>query len=196
MSHENLRPGDLGQRILIYGSSCSGKSTFGEELAALMGVPCVELDGINWLPDWVGLDKTDPDELVRRFREATAGDSWVVVGSYTRYAQEAFWPRLHTIVFLDLPRWLLIVRVLRRSWRRWRTQEQLWGTTNTESFWRQLAVWRGEDSLIWWIWTNFEKRRQQVRDAKYDPRWRHIRFVHVEGTRGVEALRRAIGLGR
>ncbi len=159
-----------------------------------MGIPCVELDGINWLPGWVGLDKTDPDELIKRLKAATAGESWITVGSYTRYAQAAFWPRLDSIIFLDLPRWRLILRVIRRSWKRWRSQEQLWATTNTESFWKTLSVWRGEESLIWWIWNNFEKRQRQVEDAKVDPQWQHVRFVHVKGTKAVEASRRSLGL--
>jgi len=195
MSEAEFQPSNLGRRILIYGSSCSGKSTLGQELADHLGVPFVELDAINWLPGWVGLDKTDPDELVLRFNAATSGEGWVAAGSYTRYAQASFWPRLDSLVFLDLPRWLLIVRVIRRSWVRWRTKELLWGT-NTESFWKQLAFWRGEDSLIWWIWNNFDKRRMQVSETEGDPRWRHIRIIRVNGTREVDRFRRALGLIR
>lgn len=184
---------DLGTRILVYGSSCSGKSTLGERLAARLDCPFVELDALNWLPGWVGLDKTDPDQLMQRFRQATEGDCWVAAGSYTRFAQATFWPRLDTIIFLDLPRWLLILRVIRRSFRRWRTKELLWGT-NYEDFWRQFAIWRREESLIWWIWTNFDKRRQQVEETKVDPRWQHIHVIHLRGTAEVSAFRERLRL--
>lgn len=177
----------IGNRILVYGSSCSGKSTLGEKLAAQKGCPFVELDALNWLPEWVGLDRTDPERLMQRFNDATQGDRWVTAGSYTRYAQATFWPRLDTVIFLDLPRWRLIVRVIGRSWRRWRTKELLWGT-NHENFWSQFAIWRREESLIWWIWTNFDKRRKQVEDAKCDPRWQHIRFIHLRGTVEIEGF--------
>lgn len=189
LPHENR----IGNRILVYGSSCSGKSTLGDKLAEHMGCPFVELDALNWLPGWVGLDRADPEKLMQRFSEATQGDCWVAAGSYTRFAQATFWPRLDTIIFLDLPRWRLIVRVIRRSWRRWRTKELLWGT-NYERFWPQFAVWRGEESLIWWVWTNFDKRRMQVEDAKRDPRWQHIRFVHLRGTAEIRGFMARAGL--
>jgi len=190
----NLHRSNLGQRILVYGSSCSGKSTLGAELAGLMDAPFVELDALNWLPNWVGLDRTDPQQLMLRFDEATQGERWVAAGSYTRYAQQTFWPKLDTLVFLDLPRWRLIIRVIRRSWKRWRNRELLWGT-NYEDFWSQLALWRKDESLIWWIWNNFDKRRQQVADVGKDPRWAHIRIIHLAGTAEVAAFRRAVGLG-
>ncbi|MGA1370441.1 MAG: hypothetical protein ACO3Z6_02465 [Pseudomonadales bacterium] len=183
----------LGDRVHVYGSSCSGKSTLGAELAERLDCPFVELDAMNWLPGWVGLDKTDPEAFSARIRSATMGPRWIVAGSYTRHSQETFWPHLDTLIFLDLPRWQLIVRVIRRSWRRWRTRELLWGT-NYENFWTQLAIWRGEESLIWWIWTNFAKRRHQVAQVKADPRWSHIRVIHLQGAREIEQFRRRIGL--
>ncbi|NER84298.1 MAG: AAA family ATPase [Leptolyngbya sp. SIO1D8] len=65
----------LGQRILIIGNSCSGKSTLGAHLAASLNVPFVELDALNWEPNWVGLNDTNLDELMRRMQTAAAGDS-------------------------------------------------------------------------------------------------------------------------
>ena len=130
----------------------------GAQLSAALGVPLVELDALNWQPGWVALSDTNPEELERRIGEATRGDGWVVAGSYMQFSQRIFWPRLETIVWLDLPMVPLIWRMLIRSWRRWRSQEPLWGT-NYERFWPQLMVWRKEDSLLWWIVT--QHRRTQ-----------------------------------
>ncbi|MGD1861445.1 MAG: AAA family ATPase [Leptolyngbyaceae cyanobacterium] len=168
----------LGQRILIVGNSCAGKSTLGSQLAALLDAPFVELDALNWEPNWVGLNDTNPDELMRRMREATTGNSWVVAGSYTQFSQQAFWPRLETIVWLDLPLHQLVRRMLRRSWQRWRNHELLWGT-NTEEFWPQLMVWRKEDSLLWWIVTQYQPKRRKMLAYQTDPRWKHIRFIRL-----------------
>ena len=41
-----------------------------------------------------------------------------------------------TIVFLDMPLWLLTYRVVTRTWRRHRQRELLWGT-NYEKFWNR-----------------------------------------------------------
>ena len=89
----------------------------------------------------VSLHDTDSGELDRRMREATGGERWVVAGSYMSHSQQAFWDRLDAVIWLDLPMALLLRRVLRRTWWRWRSRELLWGT-NQERFWPQFLVWK------------------------------------------------------
>ncbi|MEM7704041.1 MAG: adenylate kinase [Pseudomonadota bacterium] len=175
----------LGQRIHVFGNSCSGKSTLAASLATALDYPLVELDAINWQPNWVGLNATDPAEFERRIADATNSDRWVVAGSYSRFSQNVFWPRLETLVWLDLPRGQLVARMLRRSWRRWRTKELLWGT-NREDFWTQLKFWRGEESLLWWIVTQHERKRRQTLAWQEEKRWRHIRFIRLASARAVD----------
>lgn len=188
-----------GERLHVMGNSGSGKSTLGARLAEVLDAPFVELDAINWLPDWYGLNEHEPEELERRIREATAGERWVVAGSYTRFCQRAFWDRLETVVWLDRPMPLLLYRVLRRSWRRWRTRELLWGT-NREKFWPHLAVWRGEESLVWWIVTQHRRKRRKMFALQQDPRWSHIQVVRLASQREIERfvtdLRRQVEAGR
>ena len=181
----------IGPRIHVTGNSGSGKSTLAARLAKAIDAPFVELDALNWLPGWVDLNVEDPAELERRFRRATQGESWVTAGSYTAPAQRAFWPRLTTIIWLDLPAPLLVYRVLHRSWRRWREAELLWGT-NRESFWPHLALWRGEESLVWWIVTQHNRKRRQMKKAMAAPRWAHIRFVRLASSADVETLAAAV----
>lgn len=177
----------IGRRIHVIGNSCSGKSTLGERLARVLDVPFVELDAINWQPNWVGLNATDPEEFVRRIREATADDGWVVAGSYMSFSQEAFWSRLETVIWLDLPLPQLVWRVLKRSWRRWRSKELLWGM-NYEQFWPQLMIWRKEESLLWWLVTQHGRKRRNMLACMADPRWSHIRFIRLTSLREVEAF--------
>ena len=176
-----------GRRIHVIGGSGSGKSTLAARLAKALDAPFVELDALNWLPGWVGLNEQDPAELERRFRQATAGERWVTAGSYTGVAQRTFWPRLTTIIWLDLSGPLLVSRILRRSWRRWRSDELLWGT-NHERFWPQLALWRQQDSLVWWVATQQNRKRRNMKRAMTDPRWAHIHFVRLASQADVEAL--------
>ena len=190
-----VQPNPLGQRILIIGNSCAGKSTLGGQLAELLGIPLVELDALNWQPNWVGLNDTNPDELIRRMKEATIGDSWVVAGSYTQFSQQAFWPRLDTIIWLDLPLHQLVGRMLKRSWKRWRTHELLWGT-NYEKFWPQLMVWRQEDSLLWWIVTQYQPKRRKILAYQIDPQWSHIRFVRLCSSSEIKEFTSLMGHGR
>lgn len=177
------------RRIQVMGNSSAGKSTLAEQLAGMLEVPFVELDALNWEPDWVGLNVADPDAFDQRLRDATAGDGWVVAGSYTSFSQRAFWDRLQTVIWLDLPRPVLLWRVIRRSWRRWRQRELLWGT-NYEKFWPQFFVWRKSESLIWWIWTQHQRKRQDMLRMMADPRWRHVHFVRLLSAQEVQAFLR------
>lgn len=114
-----------------------------------------------------------------------------------RLVHELFAARLlaaiETVVWLDLPMHLLVWRVLRRSWTRWRSKELLWGT-NRERFWPQLMVWRKEDSLVWWIVTQHGRKRRDMRRYMEEPRWRHIQFLRLESSAAVEGFSRAHGL--
>lgn len=184
------RPSPIGTRIHVTGNTSAGKSTLGERLARALGVPFVELDALNWMPGWVALTDTDPEEFRRRIREATAGDGWVVAGSYMGTSQAVFWDRLQTVIWLDLPLPQVLWRVVTRSWRRWRTKELLWGT-NTESFAKHLKVW-SQDSLIWWAVTQHRRKRRSLLAYQSDPRWAHIRFVRLRSSAEVEAFTRAV----
>ena len=174
----------IGQRILVWGNSCSGKSTLAKSLALHHDLKLIELDALNWLPNWQGLNATDPERLTRRMRAATQGDRWVADGSYTSQAREAFWPKLDTVIWLDLPRPLLLRRCLQRSWQRWRSQELLWGTTR-ESFMKQLKVWRGEESLLWWVYTQHHRKRTETQKFLTDGTWRDVTFIRLTSEREV-----------
>ena len=184
-------PSPIGRRVHVIGNSTSGKSTLAERLARALDADFVELDALNWLPGWVGLNETDPDELERRFQHATRGDAWVVAGSYSAYAQRVFWSRLDTVIWLDLPLRLLLKRFFNRSWRRWRRRELLWGT-NLERFWPQFALWRGTDSLLYWILTQHARKRRVTLAWMADPRWAHIRFVRLTSVSEVETFAGAV----
>ena len=173
----------FSRRIQIVGSSNAGKSTLAAQLASETGYPLVELDALNFKPGWQGRSQHEPDEFRRLIREATVGDSWIVAGNYTVFSQEITWPRADVIVWLDLPLSLLTVRMLCRSWKRWRTQELLWGT-NRERFWPQLRVWHS-DSLFNWLWLNYRRYRENLIDAQQDERWKHLRFVHLKSRKEV-----------
>jgi len=164
------------------GSSGSGKSTVGLRLAAVLDLPHVELDALFFLPGWV--QRTDED-FRDRIRRATEGDRWVVSGNQTRRVLDVVWPRAETIVWLDLPLRVTIPRVFLRSWRRWRTQELLWGT-NVERFWPQLALWDPERSVVGYSIRSRHRFVTLMTAAMSDPRWAHISFIRLTSQREVD----------
>ena len=175
----------------VIGTTCSGKSTLAARLAQALQVPVVELDAINWLPGWVSLAATEPEAFALQVTTATSANGWVVAGSYADFTRHICWPRVHTVVWLDLPLPVILFRVIMRSWRRWRSKELLWGT-NREDFWRQLMLWRREDSLLWWALTTHKPRSRRLLTEMLEPRWSHIRFVRLTSTQEVESFVRLV----
>jgi len=169
-----LKESPLGRRIVIVGPACAGKSTLAAEIAARLEMPHVELDALYWRPGWVGVSDA---EFARRIDAATRDDAWIVDGHYER-AWPWLWPRVETVIWLDLPLCTLLWRGFLRSLRRVRTGELLWGT-NSENAWGQLKLWDRDRSLLAWTVTSYRSRRRAYLTATLDRRWSHIRFLRL-----------------
>ena len=52
------------ERVVIIGSSCSGKTTMARRMATVLQAPHIELDAIHWLPDWQEQNDDEFRELV------------------------------------------------------------------------------------------------------------------------------------
>ncbi|MFN8638731.1 MAG: AAA family ATPase [Dehalococcoidia bacterium] len=164
----------LPERIVVAGNTGSGKSTLAEALARRLDLPFVELDALFWLPNWT---EPDAEDFRAKVRAATEGGRWVVAGNYNGRTADITWVQAQAMVYLELGVARSIWRVLRRSWRRWRSQELLWGT-NTETFAKHLRVW-SPDSLVWWAVKSVPNHRKRVIELRTDPRWSHIDLVQL-----------------
>ena len=99
------------ERILILGRTGSGKTTLARELAAVLGVPHVELDSLYFGPDF----SRAPLSLLReRTSAAIAGDRWVTDGN-KRAVRDLVWPRADTIIWLDYPVYMSFWRLAKRA---------------------------------------------------------------------------------
>jgi adenylate kinase family enzyme len=142
------------RRINVVGTSASGKTTFAKALAARLGVPHVELDALNWEPDW----KEAPEDVMRhRVREAIATDAWIVDGNYAAI-RDLVWERAEAVIWLDFRLPTILWRYFTRTGRRIRSQEELWaGTGNRETLSMHLLQ---RDALLWWILSTYRRRRR------------------------------------
>jgi adenylate kinase family enzyme len=175
----------LGPRIVVCGDSCSGKSTLAQRLARTLDAPYVELDALHWRkPNW---EPATDEDLTADINAATQGDRWVVAGNYLRVAREALWPRATALVWLDLPLRIVLPRAVRRSWRRWRTHELLWGS-NYEDPWQHLRVWETNRNLFSYTVTTHRRRQREFLAAMRDPRFAHLRFVRLRSTGEIDAF--------
>ncbi len=139
----NELSGSTGTRIQVVGPSGAGKSTLAQVLAERLGLPFVELDGLFWQPNWT---ETPDEEFAAALCTAGAEAGWVMVGNYFRHTSWQLWENLDTVIWLDFPLRTVLPRIVRRSWRRYRSNELLW-RTNTQSFWPMFKLWSG-DSLL------------------------------------------------
>lgn len=98
------------QRILVLGCSGSGKSTLARELGPRLGLPIIHLDQVHWQPGWVESDRQD---FLQSLAPKIAAGRWIVDGNYTSTLATRL-PRADTILFLDYPRWISVLRVLKR----------------------------------------------------------------------------------
>lgn len=162
------------KRISVVGSSGSGKTTVARQLAEALSVPHVELDALHWGESWSAATKA---ELSERVRVATAGDAWVVDGNYWSKIGPQVWDAADTVVWVSPPRWRATWQSVTRTVRRATTRQELWNG-NRES-WRGLMFWRGEESILWWAWTAYDRTQERYAKAMNDPQWRHITFYRL-----------------
>jgi len=142
-------------RIVVVGTSGSGKSTMAKALSQALAIPHVELDALNWQPGWRDLAIHEPEEFYRRVATTAAGDAWVADGNYT-VARSALWPRATAFVWMDLERAAIMRQVVWRSFNRAVTKKELWpGTGNREEFRR----WLDPEHPIRWAWDKWAPNR-------------------------------------
>jgi adenylate kinase family enzyme len=98
------------QRVLVVGSPGAGKSTLARHIAHITGLPLIHLDQHFWRPGW-----QEPDQAIWAGRVAAliAWPRWVMDGNYGGTLPLRL-AAADTVILLDLPTWLCLVRVLRR----------------------------------------------------------------------------------
>src|SRR5438132_4519028 len=98
-------------RVLVVGTTGSGKTTTAAAIAKRIGTSHVELDSLFWKPNWV---ESERDEFRACVAAATSDDRWVADGNYLGMLGDMLWSRADTVVWLDPPLPLIVVRLIRR----------------------------------------------------------------------------------
>ena len=171
------------RRIVVWGATGSGKTTFARRLASTLGLTAVDLDEIRHADGW---DSTPYDQfraiLTDRLDRATEG--WVTAGSYSAIS-DVYLSRCDTVVWLHLPWRISFWRLLKRSVGRLWSQEPYYpGSPARESFRKSFM---SGDSILWWsIKHHFPGQRSiSGRIAALPP---HIRAYELRRAREVEAF--------
>jgi adenylate kinase family enzyme len=168
------------RRVSVGGTSGSGKSTLARELADILKVPHLELDNVFHQRGWVPLPKWEFRERVAEF---TARSGWITDGNYSS-VRDLIWERADTVAWLDLPRHLVMRRLLWRTLRRMATRQELWNG-NRESV-RNLLSLDPEKSIMVWAWTTHAANRATYLAATQDPANAHLTFIRLTSPRAVK----------
>jgi len=161
------------QRVSVVGTSGSGKSTLAKELAAILGVPHLELDSVHHQPGWVPLPT---DEFRQAVAVKVAEDGWVVDGNYSAVRQ-LVWARADTVVWLDLPKRTVMGQIIGRTFRRVAGRQELWNGNRER--WRNFFSLDPQQSVIAWAWQKHDEYRERYGAAAKDPANAHLTFIRL-----------------
>ena len=185
------------ERINVVGTSGSGKSSLSRQIATHLDLPYIELDQLFWKANWTD---TPDEEFFQKLRVALSADRWVLDGNYdrTRHIKQDAphqtgratsnrtrhikWTQVQTVVWLDLPLYLVFSRVLVRAMTRSLTGKELWAG-NKETL---RKTFLSRDSIILWSLTTHAKNRKRYAALSENDGYRHIRFVRLRSTKEVD----------
>lgn len=111
----------LMKRVMVIGGSGCGKSTLARIIGEITGLPVINIDPFYFHTNWVMRPRAETQGLVR---QAALEDEWIIEGNNS----ETFVDRLaraDTMIFIDLPVWVRLWRVICRS-------IQYWGQTRPD----------------------------------------------------------------
>ena len=160
------------KKMVVIGTTGSGKSTMAEKLANKFGLDYIELDALNWGPNWTPAGN---EVLCARVEEATRSPGWVVAGNY-RITRPVTWTRAEVIIWLDYSLWVNFWRLFRRTWKRIALKEELWNS-NREHLSTQLKLW-SDESLFHWLFKTYWRRKHEYPQLFALPEHKHLKVIH------------------
>ncbi|WPC72270.1 shikimate kinase [Vibrio porteresiae] len=170
------------RKINIIGTSGSGKSTFGRQLAAKLDIPYVEMDALYWKPNW---QEPSDEEFFANLEKALQQDSWILDGNYNRTAPIKF-AYVQSVIWIDYSFVRTLYQAVKRAIVRSISQQEIWANTgNKESF---RKTFFSKDSIILWTLKTFKNNRVRYQALLNDPNYSHIHFVRLKSPTQAKAF--------
>ena len=177
---EVSRPTVPMQRVLVSGISGAGKSTLARRIAELRDLPYTELDALHHGPGWVRRPEFERDAV-----KLAAHDRWITEDQYHTFIGDLLWQRADSVVWLDLPRRVVMWRVTTRTLARLLLRRRLFNGNRER--WRDLV---DPGHPVRWSWSQHGPRRE--RTAELARAHGHVHVVRLRTTREVRAWLHAL----
>jgi adenylate kinase family enzyme len=171
----------LYNRIVVVGTTSSGKTTLAKYLADHFGHHFIELDGLHWEPNW---QEAPLDVFRARVEKAAQAEKWAAAGNY-KDVRDLLWPVADAIIWLDYSLPFIFGRLWERSWRRWWSQEELWNG-NRENIWMHLKLW-SDESLFHWLFKTYWRRKREFAALLSLPENAHLKVLHFKNQKETDA---------
>lgn len=143
------------QRVLIAGVTGVGKSTLGQRLGLLWGLPYTNLDALHWGPAW-----TPRPEFQAETQALASSQQWVTEWQYWgKGLKHVFGDRADAVIWMNFPRPLALQRLLRRTVKRSITREPLFDGCVEPPLW---AVFTDENHILRWERKTHSKWRERM----------------------------------
>lgn len=168
------------KRIVVIGTTSSGKSTLAKGISEKFNLDFIELDALHWEPNW---READIEVFRKRVETTLRSPGWVVAGNY-HVVRDLVWPKAQAVIWLDYPLPIVFWRMLTRTIRRAVMREELWNG-NRESFWIHLKLW-SQDSLFNWLFKTYWRRKRETPSLLNLPDHRHLVLIQFKHPREAE----------
>lgn len=141
------------RRVLVAGTSGSGKTTLAGRVADALGLPHVEIDGLYHGPGWVPRPTFVED--VERF---SAQPDWVTEWQYG-IVRPLLAERADLMVWLNLPRPVVMRQIVRRTLVRRLRRVELWNGNIEPPL---HTVLTDPEHVVRWAWSTHRTNAERV----------------------------------
>lgn len=169
---------------MICGGSGSGKSTLARKVGEITGLPVIHIDPFYWAPGWV---QRPSDQTTALITQAAMGETWVFEGNNSKTMQLRA-DRADLIIYIDMPRFVRMRRVLWRTLRHYGRSRPDMGAGCPERF--------DPEFIFGWVWNYDRSHRPKMleRLAQWTAEGKPI--LHLRGKRAVRQFLDDLAKGR
>jgi adenylate kinase family enzyme len=140
-------------RIIVAGTSASGKTTLARAIGERLTIPHIEIDALFHGPGW-----TKRETFAADVDEFSSQPKWITEWQYDS-VRDLLAERSDLLVWLDLSKATVMRQVVRRTLRRGLGKQELWNG-NVEPPLR--TVFTDPDHIVRWAWKTHHQNAERV----------------------------------